>query len=158
SNADRKLIVDSLLRACDEKDGLKDGMIFNFQACQFDPAALLCQGAKTDRCLSAAQAAGLKRAFAGPKDSRGNAIYPGFPYDVGIAETGGGIPGLLSGVRIPVAAPSTATEFDADQAGARVTADANARLGDATWTNLSSFSGRGGKLIFYHGLSDPWFS
>jgi hypothetical protein len=26
------------------------------------------------------------------------------------------------------------------------------------WTNLSSFSGHGGKLIFYHGASDPWFS
>jgi feruloyl esterase len=37
-------------------------------------------------------------------------------------------------------------------------ADANARLGDSVWTNLSTFSGHGGKLIFYHGLSDPWFS
>jgi feruloyl esterase len=27
-----------------------------------------------------------------------------------------------------------------------------------TWTNLSTFSGHGGKLIFYHGVSDPWFS
>ena len=26
------------------------------------------------------------------------------------------------------------------------------------WTNLSTFSGIGGKLIFYHGISDPWFS
>ena len=26
------------------------------------------------------------------------------------------------------------------------------------WTNLSTFSGHGGKLIFYHGMSDPWFS
>jgi hypothetical protein len=26
------------------------------------------------------------------------------------------------------------------------------------WTNLSTFSGHGGKLLFYHGLSDPWFS
>jgi Tannase and feruloyl esterase len=28
----------------------------------------------------------------------------------------------------------------------------------ASWTNLSTFAGHGGKLIFYHGLSDPWFS
>jgi feruloyl esterase len=26
------------------------------------------------------------------------------------------------------------------------------------WTNLSSFYGHGGKQIFFHGLSDPWFS
>ena len=31
-------------------------------------------------------------------------------------------------------------------------------LGDSTWTNLTSFAGHGGKLLFYHGLSDPWFS
>jgi feruloyl esterase len=26
------------------------------------------------------------------------------------------------------------------------------------WTNLSSFYGHGGKQIFFHGMSDPWFS
>ena len=26
------------------------------------------------------------------------------------------------------------------------------------WTNLSTFSNHGGKLIFFHGVSDPWFS
>ena len=32
-------------------------------------------------------------------------------------------------------------------------------VGDTNaWTNLSSFQGRGGKLIFVHGVSDPWFS
>jgi feruloyl esterase len=32
-------------------------------------------------------------------------------------------------------------------------------LGDTNaWTNLSSFSGHGGKILFFHGVSDPWFS
>jgi feruloyl esterase len=31
--------------------------------------------------------------------------------------------------------------------------------GDSSaWTNLSTFRGHGGKLIFLHGVSDPWFS
>ena len=29
---------------------------------------------------------------------------------------------------------------------------------DSMSTNLTTFSGHGGKLIFYHGDSDPWFS
>ena len=29
SDSDKKLVVDSIVNSCDEKDGLKDGMIFN---------------------------------------------------------------------------------------------------------------------------------
>jgi hypothetical protein len=28
----------------------------------------------------------------------------------------------------------------------------------SSWTNLNTFSSHGGKLLFYHGVSDPWFS
>ena len=158
SDGDRKLITGALLKACDAKDGIEDGLIFNPKACDFDPAKLVCAGAKADDCLTAQQAAALKKAFGGPKDLRGSQIYPGFPWDAGMADKGAGIPGLLHGPVIPVAPPSLATEFDADAAEANVLANATALLGDSTWTNLSSFSGHGGKLIFYHGLSDPWFS
>jgi len=154
---DRKLIVNSLLQACDAKDGLKDGMIFNQKACAFDPETLVCAGAKDDTCLTKAQAEALKMAFAGPKSVRGDAVYSGFAFDAGIADNGN-IPGLLQGPRIPVATGADFAHFDVDHEAARVAADATARLGDSTWTNLSSFAGHGGKLLFYHGLSDPWFS
>jgi hypothetical protein len=157
SPSDRKLIVNSLLQVCDAKDGLKDGMIFNSRACAFDPATLVCSGPKSDTCLTRAQADALKKAFAGPKSGSGDAIYPGVPYDAGIADPGF-IPGLLGGPVIPVATGADFTHFDVDREAARVDADRTAQLGDGTWTNLSSFAGHGGKLLFYHGLSDPWFS
>jgi hypothetical protein len=46
---------------------------------------------------------------------------------------------------------------DAD--AATVDNNPTARIGDSySWVNLNSFSSHGGKLIFYHGVSDPWFS
>jgi len=158
SDADKKLVVDSIVSTCDEKDGLKDGMIFNPKACNFDPRALVCKGAKTDACLSASQADGIQKAFAGPKDSRGNLIYPAFPYDGGIMDPAG-IPGILrGGGSSPVNAPVSSANFDAEKAAYDLAANATARSGDALWTNLSTFSGHGGKQILYHGMSDPWFS
>jgi feruloyl esterase len=159
SDADKQLVVRGLLQACDAKDGAADGMIFNTRACDFDPiAALTCQGAKTERCLAPAQTAALKKAFAGPKDSRQNQIYPGFPFDTGIAASGQGIPGLLSPGPGPLGPPNLATEIDVDREAFRLATDPR-QVGDTKWwTNLSTFSGRGGKLLFYHGVSDPWFS
>src|ERR1700733_14933648 len=157
SVSDRKLIVSSALQACDAKDGLKDGMIFNSRACDFDPETLVCSGAKSDSCLTRPQADALKKAFAGPKSAHGEAVYPGVPYDAGISDVGG-IPGLLQGPLIPVATGADFAHFDVDRENARLEADNTAQLGDSTWTNLTSFAGHGGKLLFYHGLSDPWFS
>ena len=112
SDSDRKLIVNSVLQACDAKDGLKDGMIFNSRACQFDPATLVCSGSKTDSCLSKAQADALKKAFAGPKSARGDAIYPGISLTTPVSPIRGGIPGLLNGPVIPVATGVDFTHFD----------------------------------------------
>ena len=47
-------------------------------------------------------------------------------------------------------------KFDFDKDPQRV--DETAALQDATWTELSTFTSRGGKMILYHGLGDPYFS
>jgi hypothetical protein len=157
SDPDKQLIKTSLLNACDGKDGVKDGMIFNPLACDFDPAALTCKGGKTESCLTVQQVKALKTAFAGPKDPFGNDIYVPFLFDTGIADTSGFLPGLLAGPRIPVAQPGAGENFDAARLAAQINRDENSRLGDSLWTNLSTFASHG-KLIFYHGTSDPWFS
>jgi hypothetical protein len=158
SDGDKKLIVDGLLRTCDADDGVADGMIFNPHACDFDPTDLVCAGAKNDSCLSAAQASAVQTALSGPKASNGRQVYPGYLYDTGITVSGGGIPGVLNGAASPVGPRVPPTTQDVDAEAAEV-AIAPSTLGDSNWwTNLSSFSGHGGKLLFYHGVSDPWFS
>jgi feruloyl esterase len=134
-------------------------MIFDVGACQFDPAALVCNGAKSDSCLSSQQAGVLRKAFAGPKNSRGTQVYPAFPWDSGVAAEGVSIPGILTtAARSPVGPPNRES-IDVDQIEDAVAADGLQGLIDtAYWTNLTSFFGHGGKILFYHGWSDPWFS
>lgn len=160
SDGDRKAIIDKLLEVCDGLDGIKDGMIFDTRACTFDPAMLACKGAKADGCLSAEQVSAIQKGFAGPKDSRGNQVYPGFFFDTGITASGGGIPGLLGSGSSPVGPPrNPSADQDVDREAATARANAGSQIGDSSsWTNLSTFFGHGGKLIFFHGVSDPWFS
>jgi poly(3-hydroxybutyrate) depolymerase len=158
SDADKKAVIDGFLNACDAGDGLKDGMVFNTNACRFNAKTLVCKGAKTDGCLSPEQAAALEKGFAGPKDSKGRQVYPGFLFDTGIAATQG-IPGLLHGGSNPVGPTFSATTMDVDARAAAAAADpAEALTATSRWTNLNTFSSHGGKLMFFHGVSDPWFS
>jgi feruloyl esterase len=158
SESDKKLIVDSLLKTCDANDGVADGMVFDPIGCGFDPASLVCAGAKNDSCLSAAQASAVKRALSGPRTASGRQVYPGYLYDTGITAAANGIPGVLNGAPSPVGPRVPPTTQDVDAELAQVLGEPST-LGDtADWTNLSSFSGHGGKLLFYHGVSDPWFS
>ena len=158
SDADRKAVIDGLLASCDAADGLRDGIVSDPIGCRFDPASLRCAGPKADGCLSGPQVEALSKAFAGPKDSKGRPVYPGFLFDTGIAATQG-IPGLLAGSANPVGPPFTATEMDVDNRAEGAAAQPQSQLtSTSSWTNLNTFSSRGGKLLFYHGVSDPWFS
>ncbi len=155
SDGDRALVHKSLLDACDAKDGVADGMIFDVEHCGFDPSALVCKGPKTESCLTPEQVSAIATGMAGPKDSRGTLVYPGFWYDTGITTTRG-VPGLLAGPA-PFF-PESATTMDVDREAALAATPAAAAGDTAAWTLLNAFSRRGGKLIFYHGVSDPWFS
>jgi feruloyl esterase len=158
SEGDKKAVIEGLLHACDAADGLRDRMIFNLQTCRFDPKTLVCNGPKAEGCLSMAQAAVLEKAFGGPKDSKGRQVYPGFPFDTGIASTQG-VPGLLYGGANPVGPAFTEIGMDVDGAVDRVLTDpAESLTATSRWTNLNTFSDHGGKLILWHGVSDPWFS
>lgn len=157
SESDRKLVFNALLDACDNNDGVSDDMVFDTQGCGFDPASLTCDGEKTDECLTEKQIFALKQGMAGPTDCRGNPVYSPFLYDTGITSTTA-IPGLLVLEDSILGPPTKDTQMDIDEE-ALVLTDAYAAIVDTfSWTNLSTFSGHGGKMIFYHGVSDPWFS
>lgn len=154
TDADRKLFMDALMKQCDGKDGVIDGMIFDPLGCDFDPAVLACKPGQPAGCIAPEKIAAIKKAFAGPKNAYGTQVYPGFLYDAGIA-TKGFVPGLLALGKNGIFGPyTTATELDVDKAALHVSDP----LVEPASTNLSTFSLNGGKLIFFHGDSDPWFS
>jgi hypothetical protein len=154
SEDDRKLFMSSLMKQCDAKDGVADGMISDPLGCDFDPAVLACKNGQNENCIASEKIAAIKKAFGGPKNAYGTQVYPGFLYDSGINNKGP-VPGLLALGKNGLFGPyTTATELDVDKAALH----ASDPLVEPASTNLSTFSGDGGKLIFFHGDSDPWFS
>ena len=154
TDSDRKLFMDALLKQCDGKDGVADGMISDPLGCDFDPAVLVCKPGQADACIAPQKIAAIKKAFAGPNNTYGTQVYPGFLYDTGIASKGF-VPGLLAlGANGLFGPYTTATELDVDKAALH----ASDPLVEPASTNLSTFSLSGGKIIFFHGDSDPWFS
>ena len=156
------------LEACDALDGVKDGVIDNPAQCHFDPSKLLCKGAESDSCLSAPQVAALRKIYDGPRNSKGQQVFPG--YSVG-GETGGG--GWSLWITGPGPAKSLMYAFGTQYFKNMVfddpawdfktfTVDRDLKIADdktaqrlnATNPDLSAFKKRGGKLIMYHGWSD----
>ncbi len=153
SDGDRKLIADSLIKQCDARDGVADGLISDPLGCDFDPETLACQAGKSDSCMAPEKAAAIKKAMGGPRTTTGVQVYPGFLYDTGITSTAG-LRGLLSpgsGIFGPATADMTMDLDKEALAGIQP-------LVDSMSTNLTTFSADGGRLIFFHGNSDPWFS
>lgn len=163
-----KAIETAVNAACDEGDGLKDGVLDDPTKCGFNPMVLLCQGEETDACLTDKQIESLRKIYAGPRDVKGGQIVPGFTPG---GETGaGGWLGWITGVQ-----PTTGLQFffstqafknmvhndpnwdfktfDLERDG-KLANEKLARVLNATDPDLKAFSARGGKLIMYHGWND----
>lgn len=169
------LIADAVNAACDELDGVKDGVLNDPRDCHFDPAKLLCAGSDTSACLTALQVAAVVKIWAGLKTADGRQIWPGLARggEAGpggwanwITGTGPGQSGHLN-LGIPFfrflvfddpnwdyhsfrLEPSDGFDSDIDYLDAKLGA-----LFNAINPDLSAFKARGGKLIQYHGWSDP---
>ena len=72
TDSDRKLIKDALMKQCDAKDGVADGMISDPLACDFDPEMLACKGGATERfLLGAGKSRRHQESPRGPKTQTG---------------------------------------------------------------------------------------
>jgi feruloyl esterase len=155
------IIHEAALRACDELDGLKDGVLENPERCKFDPRVLECQDADGPGCLSAAQVEAARKIYAKRRNpATKRLIVPGLEpgSELGWATMGGPQPlriGLDLFRYVVFEDPDWnyhSFQFDAD---VERTETAERGLLNAVDANLKPFFERGGKLIQYHGWNDP---
>ena len=163
SGDDIYLLHRSVLAACDEDDGVKDGIIGNPFACKFKPANLLCSTSKRERCLTSAQVDAVKRLYEGPSNSAGLPISTGGVL-AGSELTWGDRFGGFNGEGMLEYADSLfrymiyganpdwrAKDFDFDRDYKRI---GLAALFNDTNPDLRKFKSAGGKLIVYQGAND----
>ena len=156
------MINTAVLNACDALDGVKDGVIENPDKCKFDYAKLTCKAGDAADCLTKGQVESAKAMTSRLKDPKtGNALFYGHLMpgsELGWATLGGPQPLALSvsGMRNVVF-----QDRNWDPAKMDVAADIQRAAksdGGAMETrepNLKAFFDRGGKLLMYHGWSDP---
>jgi len=165
-------LAQAVLASCDAKDGVKDGILNDPRQCHFDPAAMLCTGSDSDACLTQPQVMALTKLYAGAQDSKGQVIFPGF---VPGGEEGPG--GWSTWITGPAPGKSLFFAFGYGYFANMVYEKSDwdyrkANLDDAVAasdkkfagvlnamdTDMKAFEARGGKLILYHGWSDPGIS
>ena len=160
----------AVLAACDQLDGVRDGILNDPRQCHFDPASIQCKaGEDSDKCLTAPQAVALKKIYDGLHDSTGHAIFPGFlpgaedgPGGWGLWITGPAPASSLMaffGLNFYTYMVYEETDWDYKTftlaSGMKAAEDKTAAALNATDPDLKPFRSAGGKLIVYHGWEDP---
>jgi feruloyl esterase len=154
-------IHQAALAACDAQDGLKDGLIDDPTKCSFDPAVLLCTGGDNPSCLTAPQLTAAKKIYAPPVNPRtgkqlSTPLVPG--TELGWGDDAGPQPNanILDQYRYVVFKDPKWDwkTFNFDSDAARGDLPENLIM-NATDPNMAPFFSRGGKLLLYHGWSDP---
>src|SRR5262249_2955219 len=149
------LIHTTAIAACDALDGVKDGILENPIRCNFDPHALLCSGADSPSCLTAAQVEAARKVYT----PAGN-YYPGLSRGSELGWATYGVPrpfaiGFDYARFVLFKDPNwDINTLDVPSASALALQSDNGTT-NALNPNLRAFLARGGKLIQYHGWNDP---
>ena len=152
----------AVVAACDGHDGVTDGLIATPAACTFDPATLVCTGGTTGRaCLTAAQAATARLIYSPIDAPASTREIPGLARgsELGWTDRGWSLSARASGLDhfryLVFADPKwDVAQFTLATDVRRLAEGVSASI-DARSTELKPFFDRGGKLLQYHGWSDP---
>jgi feruloyl esterase len=147
------LIHNAVLAACDALDGVKDGVLEDPRRCKFDPGVLACKNGDDASCLTAPQVDLARKIYSGP-----GYVFPGYEpgSELGWASHAGPKPSDYSVGIFKYAVFGNADwnylTFDLRDVAK---ADQVASEMNSIDLDLRPFLKRGGKLLQYHGWSDP---
>jgi len=154
-------IHDAVLQACDALDGVKDRVIENPLACSFDPKVMACAAGDAVSCLTPPQVEAARKMYRPVINTRTRKeIFPGLAYGSELEwDTFGAQQPFAIGAQmfrfLVFDNPNwdfKTLNFDQDMTAVE---KAEAGLINARDPNLTKCAARGGKLIQYHGWSDP---
>jgi feruloyl esterase len=156
------VIHQAAIAACDLRDGVKDGLIDDPTKCNFDPKVLLCKGADGPSCLTAPQVEAAKKIYSPAINPRtGQQLFASL------------VPGTELGWGVQALGPEPSQNiydqykyvvfkdvnwdwktFDFDKDIVRGDLPENLPM-NATDPDMKAFFSHNGKLLMYHGWSDP---
>jgi feruloyl esterase len=160
----RQLLHAAVVNACDALDGVKDGLIENPERCMFDPGVLECRDSTGTACLTKAQVETVRLIYSSPANPKTRRAIAGLApgSELGWTDLGWTASARDTGLDqfrfIVFGDPSWTIQsfkFDSDIVRAEET---DRDTINALDPNLKPFIDRGGKLIQYHGWSDPQIS
>jgi|RhiMethySRZTD1v2_1073278.scaffolds.fasta_scaffold08911_5 tannase/feruloyl esterase len=156
------LIHQAAVAACDAHDGLKDGLLSDPTTCKFDPKVLLCKESDGPSCLTAPQVEAAKKIYSPAINPRtGKELFASL------------VPGTELGWGVQALGPEPSANIydqyryvvfkDPNWDWKTFNFDTDVERGDrpenlimnATNPDMKAFFARGGKLLLYHGWSDP---
>ncbi|MGW0853682.1 tannase/feruloyl esterase family alpha/beta hydrolase [Streptomyces sp. NPDC002690] len=176
SSCELKTFTDAAVKACDSLDGVKDGLVNDASACDYDPRRLIgtkvvCDG--KELTITAADAAVVRKIWDGPRTASGKKLWSGVPVGADLSGLAGvtapDADGNVKGQPFPVPAAwvqtwvqkqpssdiSTITYSQFTKLFKQSQAEYDKVIGTDD-TDLSGFRKSGGKLLTYHGEADQY--
>ena len=158
------MISAAVIAKCDARDGVKDGLVSDPMGCDFKPAELACKSGQDPKsCLTPTEVTALGQIYSGAHYASGGVVYPGWPRGMEFAlaqARSDGVAALGASTFRDMVFENPQWDFhtlnydhDVKAADDKIGAVMNDGSPD-----LAEFRKAGGKLILWHGWSDPLIS